>query len=64
MDRPVLVGADAYRRLSPVVFGVLVALGSWDAPFIVAAALLLAGAAVGPFGSIRSGRCSRPAKSC
>ena len=35
--------------LSPIVFGILVELGSWQAPFIVAAALLVAGAAVWAF---------------
>ncbi len=35
--------------LSPVVFGVLVELGSWAAPFIVAAGLLVLGAAVWAF---------------
>jgi sugar phosphate permease len=35
--------------LSPIVFGVLVQYGSWQAPFIVAAALLIAGAAVWAF---------------
>ena len=35
--------------LSPIVFGVLVQYGSWQAPFIVAAALLVAGAAVWAF---------------
>jgi hypothetical protein len=35
--------------LSPLVFGALVQLGSWVTPFIVAAALLVAGAAVWAF---------------
>jgi sugar phosphate permease len=35
--------------LSPIVFGVLVQYGSWVAPFIVAAALLVVGAAVWAF---------------
>jgi sugar phosphate permease len=35
--------------LSPIVFGILVQLGSWQAPFIVAAALLVAGSAVWAF---------------
>jgi sugar phosphate permease len=35
--------------LSPLVFGVLAQVGSWAAPFIVAAALLVAGAAVWAF---------------
>ncbi len=35
--------------LSPIVFGVLVQVGSWQAPFIVAAALLVIGAAVWAF---------------
>ena len=35
--------------LSPLVFGVLVQFGSWQAPFIVAAGLLVAGAAVWAF---------------
>jgi sugar phosphate permease len=35
--------------LSPIVFGVLAQLGSWQAPFIVAAALLIAGSAVWAF---------------
>jgi sugar phosphate permease len=35
--------------LSPIVFGILVELGSWQAPFIVAAALLVAGSAVWAF---------------
>ncbi len=35
--------------LSPIVFGVLVQLGSWQAPFIVAAGLLVAGSAVWAF---------------
>jgi sugar phosphate permease len=35
--------------LSPIVFGVLAQVGSWQAPFIVAAALLVAGAAVWAF---------------
>jgi D-galactonate transporter len=35
--------------LSPIVFGVLVQFGSWQAPFIVAASLLVLGAAVWGF---------------
>jgi MFS family permease len=35
--------------LSPIVFGVLVQYGSWQAPFIVAACLLVAGSAVWAF---------------
>ena len=35
--------------LSPLVFGVLVQFGSWQAPFIVAASLLVLGAAVWAF---------------
>ena len=35
--------------LSPVVFGFLVQYGSWQAPFIVAAALLVTGAAIWAF---------------
>jgi sugar phosphate permease len=35
--------------LSPIVFGVLVQFGSWQAPFIVAAVLLILGAAVWAF---------------
>jgi sugar phosphate permease len=35
--------------LSPIVFGVLVQVGSWQAPFIVAAALLVIGSAVWAF---------------
>lgn len=35
--------------LSPVVFGILVQVGSWVAPFIVAATLLIAGAAIWAF---------------
>jgi sugar phosphate permease len=35
--------------LSPIVFGFLVTYGNWEAPFIVAAALLVAGAAVWAF---------------
>jgi MFS family permease len=35
--------------LSPVVFGILVQYGSWQAPFIVAAGLLVFGAAVWGF---------------
>jgi sugar phosphate permease len=35
--------------LSPLVFGVLVQFGSWQAPFIVAASLLVIGAAVWAF---------------
>jgi sugar phosphate permease len=35
--------------LSPIVFGILVQYGSWQAPFIVAAALLVFGAAVWAF---------------
>jgi len=35
--------------ISPIVFGVLVQFGSWQAPFIVAAGLLVAGAAVWAF---------------
>jgi sugar phosphate permease len=35
--------------LSPLVFGVLVQIGNWQAPFIVAAALLVAGSAVWAF---------------
>ena len=35
--------------LSPIVFGVLVQFGSWQAPFIVAASLLVIGAAVWAF---------------
>jgi sugar phosphate permease len=35
--------------LSPTVFGILVQFGSWTAPFIVAAGLLVAGAAVWAF---------------
>ena len=35
--------------ISPIVFGVLVQIGNWQAPFIVAAALLVAGSAVWAF---------------
>ena len=35
--------------LSPIVFGVLVQFGNWQAPFIVAAVLLVIGAAVWAF---------------
>jgi MFS family permease len=35
--------------LSPIVFGLLVQFGSWQAPFIVAAGLLILGAAVWAF---------------
>jgi MFS transporter, ACS family, glucarate transporter len=35
--------------LSPIVFGVLAQFGSWQAPFIVAAGLLILGAAVWAF---------------
>jgi sugar phosphate permease len=35
--------------ISPIVFGVLVQVGSWQAPFIVAACLLVAGSAVWAF---------------
>jgi len=35
--------------LSPIVFGILVQFGSWQAPFIVAAGLLVFGAAVWAF---------------
>lgn len=35
--------------ISPIVFGALVQVGSWQAPFIVAACLLVAGAAVWAF---------------
>jgi MFS family permease len=35
--------------LSPIVFGVLVQFGSWQAPFIVAAGLLVVGAAIWAF---------------
>jgi MFS family permease len=35
--------------LSPIVFGVLVQFGSWQAPFIVAAGLLVLGAAIWAF---------------
>ena len=35
--------------LSPIVFGFLVQYGSWQAPFIVAAVLLLSGAACWAF---------------
>jgi sugar phosphate permease len=35
--------------LSPIVFGILVQFGSWQAPFIVAAGLLVVGAAVWAF---------------
>ncbi len=35
--------------ISPIVFGALVQVGSWEAPFIVAAALLVVGAAVWAF---------------
>jgi len=35
--------------LSPIVFGVLVAHGSWVAPFIVAACLLFIGAGIWAF---------------
>jgi D-galactonate transporter len=35
--------------LSPIVFGVLVQIGSWQAPFIVAAGLLVVGSAVWAF---------------
>jgi sugar phosphate permease len=35
--------------LSPIVFGVLVQYGSWEAPFIVAALLLVVGAAIWAF---------------
>jgi ACS family glucarate transporter-like MFS transporter len=35
--------------LSPIVFGILVRYGSWQAPFIVAAVLLVFGAGVWAF---------------
>jgi dipeptide/tripeptide permease len=35
--------------LSPIVFGVLVHYGSWQAPFIIAAVLLVFGAGVWAF---------------
>jgi MFS family permease len=35
--------------LSPIVFGVLVQFGSWQAPFIVAASLLVVGSAIWAF---------------
>ena len=35
--------------LSPLVFGILVQFGAWQAPFIVAAALLVIGAAIWAF---------------
>ena len=35
--------------LSPIVFGVLVQFGSWEAPFVVAASLLVLGAAIWGF---------------
>jgi MFS family permease len=35
--------------LSPIVFGILAQFGSWQAPFIVAASLLIVGAAVWAF---------------
>ena len=35
--------------LSPIVFGILVRYGSWQAPFIIAAVLLLFGAGVWAF---------------
>lgn len=35
--------------LSPIVFGILVHYGSWQAPFIIAAVLLVFGAAVWAF---------------
>lgn len=35
--------------LSPIVFGILVTIGSWQAPFVVAASLLVAGAACWAF---------------
>jgi MFS family permease len=35
--------------LSPIVFGVLFQFGSWQAPFIVAASLLVIGAAIWGF---------------
>src|SRR5947209_7742658 len=35
--------------LSPIVFGVLVQFGSWEAPFVVAASLLVIGAAIWAF---------------
>ena len=35
--------------LSPIVFGILVQFGSWQAPFIVAAGLLVVGAAIWAF---------------
>jgi D-galactonate transporter len=35
--------------LSPIVFGVLVQLGSWQAPFVVAASLLVIGSAIWAF---------------
>jgi ACS family glucarate transporter-like MFS transporter len=35
--------------ISPIVFGVLVQIGSWQAPFMVAAGLLVVGSAVWAF---------------
>jgi MFS family permease len=35
--------------LSPIVFGILIHYGSWQAPFIIAAVLLVFGAAVWAF---------------
>jgi sugar phosphate permease len=35
--------------ISPIVFGVLVQIGDWQAPFIVAAVLLVIGSAIWAF---------------
>ena len=40
---------EKLARLSPIVFGVLVQYGNWQAPFIVAACLLLGGACIWAF---------------
>jgi len=40
---------EKLARPSPIVFGVLVQYGNWQAPFIVAACLLLGGACIWAF---------------
>ena len=53
------MGGQFVGALSPTVFGILAARGSWVAPFVVSAGLLFIGAAIWEFGLIRNYRSSR-----
>jgi MFS family permease len=43
------MAGDIGGAVSPIVFGILIHFGSWQAPFIIAAALLVFGAGIWAF---------------